>query len=93
MTAGCWSSGFSLGRLAVVVVEGYAHAVAIGLLPRPERRLKPELQRNAGTGIPARPSPRPLQTVQPPVFRSDENFRAAVAVEIDQDRLADASAQ
>jgi hypothetical protein len=39
-----WSSGFSLGRLAVAVFEGYSHTVAIGLLTRQERRLKPELQ-------------------------------------------------
>src|SRR5262245_64228979 len=28
----CWSSGFSLGRWTVAVVEGYSHTVAIGLL-------------------------------------------------------------
>src|SRR5262245_40036537 len=41
---GRWSSGFSLGRLTVVVVESHTHTVAIGLLTRQERRLKPELQ-------------------------------------------------
>jgi hypothetical protein len=37
-------AGFSLGNLTVVVVAGKTSAVAIELLTRQERRLKPELQ-------------------------------------------------
>jgi hypothetical protein len=40
-----WSSGFSLGRLTVVVLDGQPHTVASALLTHQERRLKPELQR------------------------------------------------
>jgi hypothetical protein len=43
-----WSSGFSLGRLAVVVVDAHSQTGASGLLIRRARRLKPELQRQAG---------------------------------------------
>ena len=52
-----WSSSFSLARLTVVVHGGPPHTVAIALLTRQERRLKPELQRggeqvgNAECGI------------------------------------------
>jgi hypothetical protein len=41
----CWSSGFSLRRLTGVVIGGNSHTVAIAVVPRQERRLKPELQR------------------------------------------------
>src|SRR5262249_9767131 len=43
----CWSSGFSLGNLTVVVDVGKTYTIAIGLLTHCERRLKPELQRTA----------------------------------------------
>src|SRR5712664_1261330 len=50
-----WSSGFILRRLTVEVVDGNSHALAIGLLSRQERRLKPELQQvaNGTWSVPA----------------------------------------
>src|SRR5262249_2188395 len=45
------SSGFSLGRLTVVVRGGHSQTIAIGLLYRQERRLKPELQHGMNSNL------------------------------------------
>ena len=66
-----WSSGFSLGRLTVMVGDGHSHAVARRLLTRQERRLKPELQlaANGTRSVHA--------TVFPPLRRGETGGRSS----------------